>query len=55
LTEKHDGQYLAKVLAACVERYGLEDFVGQLSLICLSHPDLFCADSCTMHGQCGKL
>ena len=32
LTEKHDGKYLASVLAQCVKRYGLENFVSEYKL-----------------------
>ena len=32
LTEKHDGKYLTSVLALCVKRYGLEDFISNHGL-----------------------
>jgi hypothetical protein len=35
LTQKHDGQYLAKVTADCLDRFGLAE------LVCLSF-SLFC-------------
>jgi hypothetical protein len=52
LTEKHDGKYLANVLASCVNRYGLEDFVCDFELCVSVMTDYIVVDSRTMHGQC---
>ena len=52
LMEKHDGKYLANVLALCVKHYGLEDFVSELKFHISVMADCIMVDSHSVYGQC---
>lgn len=50
LTQKHDGQYLAEVTAACLERFGLATLVNLLGSLTIYEPDSLCVSK--LHSMC---